>query len=169
MAMGGFLAAGRSGRRPAFLLLGPRDANMAKKQAAQSEEPAKEGKKKILIVDDDAEIVDTLQAALEANGYEVVFARDGTQGLAMSIKEDPDLMILDMMMPRRSGFLVLEKLQRIRDEMLPVIMITANEGNRHRALAEMLGVADYIHKPFTMDKLLRTVARLLGDSGDVNN
>jgi DNA-binding response OmpR family regulator len=142
---------------------------MAKKKASQSDQPEKDAKKKILIVDDDVEIVDTLQAALEANGYEVVFARDGTQGLAMSIKEDPDLMILDMMMPRRSGFLVLEKLQRIRDEMLPVIMITANEGNRHRALAEMLGVADYIHKPFPMDKLLRTVARLLGDSDAPEN
>jgi DNA-binding response OmpR family regulator len=142
---------------------------MAKKKASQSDQPEKDAKKKILIVDDDVEIVDTLQAALEANGYEVVFARDGTQGLAMSIKEDPDMMILDMMMPRRSGFLVLEKLQRIREEMLPVIMITANEGNRHRALAEMLGVADYIHKPFPMDKLLRTVARLLGDSDAPEN
>lgn len=137
---------------------------MAKKKAVQSDPPAGDTKKKILIVDDDVEIVDTLQAALEANGYEVVFARDGTQGLAMSIKEDPDLMILDMMMPRRSGFLVLEKLQRIRKEMLPVIMITANEGNRHRALAEMLGVADYLHKPFPMDQLLATVARLLAAS-----
>ena len=142
---------------------------MAKKQVPQGDQPAKDAKKKILIVDDDVEIVDTLQAALEANGYEVVFARDGTQGLAMSIKEDPDLMILDMMMPRRSGFLVLEKLQRIRKEMLPVIMITANEGNRHRALAEMLGVADYIHKPFPMDQLLRTVARLLADSDAPDN
>ena len=138
---------------------------MAKKKAAQIEEPAKEGRKKILIVDDDFEIVDTLQAALEANGYDVVFARDGTQGLAMSIREDPDLIILDMMMPKRSGFLVLEKLQRIREEMLPVIMITANEGNRHRALAEMLGVAAYLHKPFPMDQLLGTVARVLEDAG----
>ena len=141
---------------------------MAKKKASQSDKPAKDVKK-ILIVDDDVEIVDTLQAALEANGYEVVFARDGTQGLAMSIKEDPDLMILDMMMPRRSGFLVLEKLQRIRKEMLPVIMITANEGNRHRALAEMLGVAAYIHKPFPMDQFLATVARLLSDAGVSEN
>lgn len=141
---------------------------MAKKKVAESDKPEKDGPKKVLIVDDDVEIVDTLQAALEANGYEVVFARDGTQGLAMSIREEPDLMILDMMMPRRSGFLVLEKLQRIREEMLPVIMITANEGNRHRALAEMLGVSDYIHKPFPMDKLLRTVKRLLGDSEESN-
>jgi DNA-binding response OmpR family regulator len=135
---------------------------MEKKHAAQSDEPVKNGAKKILIVDDDVEIVDTLQAALEAAGYTVVYARDGTQGLAMSEKENPDLMILDMMMPKRSGFLVLEKLRRIRKEMLPVIMITANEGSRHKAYAEMLGVADYIHKPFTMDQLLRTVARILG-------
>lgn len=137
---------------------------MAKKKVAQSDEAAKERRKRILIVDDDVEIVDTLQAALEASGYDVVFARDGTQGLAMSIREEPDLMILDMMMPKRSGFLVLEKLQRIRDEMLPIIMITANEGNRHRALAEMLGVSEYLHKPFPMDQLLRAVKRLLGES-----
>jgi DNA-binding response OmpR family regulator len=142
---------------------------MGKKKVAQSDELAAEDrKKKILIVDDDVEIVDTLRHALEANGYEVVFARDGTQGLAMSIREDPDLMILDMMMPKRSGFLVLEKLQRIREEMLPVIMITANEGNRHRALAEMLGVAAYIHKPFPMDQFLGTVARVLEERGKSN-
>ncbi len=141
---------------------------MGKKKVAQSDEPVKETTKKILIVDDDVEIVDTLQHALQANGYEVVIARDGTQGLAMSIRENPDLMVLDMMMPKRSGFLVLEKLQRIREEMLPVIMITANEGNRHRALAEMLGVAAYIHKPFPMDQFLATVARVLAERGKAN-
>lgn len=145
-------------------MLGPRIAKMVKKKAAPSEGVAVERRKKILIVDDDVEIVDALQAALEANGYEVVFARDGTQGLVMSIREEPDLMILDMMMPKRSGFLVLEKLQRIRKEMLPVIMITANEGNRHRALAEMLGVSAYLHKPFPMDQLLGTVARVLQEA-----
>ncbi|MHB8900064.1 MAG: response regulator transcription factor [Thermoguttaceae bacterium] len=142
---------------------------MGKKKVAPTEEALEPPrKKKILIVDDDAEIVDTLQHALQANGYEVVYARDGTQGLAMSIRENPDLMILDMMMPKRSGFLVLEKLQRIREEMLPVIMITANEGNRHRALAEMLGVAAYLHKPFPMDMLLGTVARVL-EAGQKSN
>lgn len=142
---------------------------MAKKAAAQTEKTAKNGreKKKILIVDDDIEIVDTLQTTLEASGYDVIYARDGTQGLAMSIREEPDLMILDMMMPKRSGFLVLEKLQRSRDKMPPVIMITANEGNRHRALAEMLGVSDYLHKPFPMDQLLQTVKRVLGETEDV--
>lgn len=77
-------------------------------------------------------------------------------------RERPDLVILDMMMPRRSGFLVLERLRRTRKDMIPVIMITANEGSRHKAYAEMLGVVDYLRKPFPMDRLLGAVARVLG-------
>ncbi len=117
--------------------------------------------KTVLIVDDDYEIVDAMRAALEAHGHYVLVARDGNQGLAMAEREDPDLMILDMMMPKRSGFLVLEKLRRVRPIPLRVIMITANEGSRHKAYAEMLGVDDYIRKPFAMDRLLESVDRLL--------
>ena len=79
----------------------------------------------------------------------------------MAEREDPDLVILDMMMPKRSGFLVLEKLRRTRPVPIRVIMITANEGSRHKAYAEMLGVDDYIRKPFAMDRLLESVARLV--------
>ena len=68
-----------------------------------------------------------------------------------------------MMMPKRSGFLVLEKLRRTRRVPIRVIMITANEGSRHKAYAEMLGVDDYIRKPFPMDRLLDGVDRLLGE------
>jgi DNA-binding response OmpR family regulator len=82
--------------------------------------------------------------------------------LALAEREEPDLMILDMMMPKRSGFLVLEKLRRTRETLLPVIMITGNEGSRHKAYAELLGVSDYIRKPFAMDRLLQSVADLLG-------
>ena len=64
-------------------------------------------------------------------------------------------------MPKRSGFLVLEKLRRSRPNPMRVIMITANEGSRHKAYAEMLGVDDYIRKPFAMDRLLASVDRLL--------
>ena len=117
--------------------------------------------KRILLVDDDAEIVESLRLALEANGYAVLVARDGNQGLALSERENPDLVILDMMMPKRSGFLVLEKMRRTRDTPMRVIMITANEGTRHKAYAEMLGVDDYIRKPFAMDKLVDAVERLL--------
>ncbi len=120
--------------------------------------------KKILIVDDDFEIIESIRYALEGAGHQVVIARDGNQGLALAEREEPDLMILDMMMPKRSGFLVLEKLRRVRDVPLPVIMITGNEGSRHKAYAELLGVADYIRKPFAMDRLLGAVEKLLNPS-----
>ena len=122
---------------------------------SKSDAPAK-----ILLVDDDAEIIESLRIALESKGFEVAIARDGNQGLALAEREQPDLVILDMMMPKRSGFLVLERLQRSSAINPRVIMITANEGNRHKAYAEMLGVDDYIRKPFAMDRLLASVDRL---------
>jgi DNA-binding response OmpR family regulator len=121
----------------------------------------KSSRKRVLLVDDDREIVESMKIALESSGYDVVVARDGNQGLAMAEREDPDLVILDMMMPKRSGFLVLEKLRRTRPVPVRVIMVTANEGSRHKAYAEMLGVDDYIRKPFAMDRLLDSVERLL--------
>lgn len=124
--------------------------------------PAATAAKRILLVDDDFEIIESLRMLLEAKGYTILVARDGNQGLAMAEREDPDLMILDMMMPKRSGFLVLEKLRRSRPVPLKIIMITANEGSRHKAYAEMLGVDDYIRKPFAMDRLLESVERLVG-------
>jgi DNA-binding response OmpR family regulator len=117
--------------------------------------------KRVLLVDDDPEIIEAIRYALETRGYQIFIARDGNQGLAMAEREDPDLVILDMMMPKRSGFLVLEKLRRTREVPVRVIMITANEGSRHKAYAEMLGVDDYIRKPFAMDKLVDAVQRLL--------
>lgn len=134
---------------------------MAKKAQPETQEPQETKKKRILVVDDDYEIIDALRYALEAKGFEVMIARDGNQGLAMAEREVPDLVILDMMMPKRSGFLVLEKLRRTHDVPIRVIMITANEGSRHKAYAEMLGVDDYIRKPFAMDRLVESVARLL--------
>ena len=119
------------------------------------------GVKKVLLVDDDPEIIDAIRYALESKGFKIFIARDGNQGLAMAESEDPDLVILDMMMPKRSGFLVLEKLRRTRPVPVRVIMITANEGARHKAYAEMLGVDDYLRKPFAMDKLIEAVQRLL--------
>ena len=127
-----------------------------------AEESTKKDRRRVLIVDDDHEIVESLRFALESKGYEVLIARDGNQGLAMAEREDPDLVVLDMMMPKRSGFLVLEKLRRSRPVPLRVIMITANEGSRHKAYAEMLGVDDYIRKPFPMDRLIESVQRLIG-------
>jgi DNA-binding response OmpR family regulator len=126
----------------------------------ENDEPVA-GAKRILLVDDDPEIIESLRYALSSRGYNVLVARDGNQGLAMVERDDPDLVILDMMMPKRSGFLVLEKLRRTRPVPIRIIMITANEGSRHKAYAEMLGVDDYIRKPFAMDRLMESVERLL--------
>jgi len=117
---------------------------------------------RVLLVDDDAEIVESMRTVLESKGYEILVARDGNQGILMAERENPDLVVLDMMMPKRSGFLVLERLRRSHPVPMRVIMITANEGSRHKAYAEMLGVDDYIRKPFAMDRLLGSVERLLG-------
>ena len=124
--------------------------------------------KRILLVDDDPEIIESLRTVLEGKGYQVMVARDGNQGLALAEREMPDLLILDMMMPKKSGFLVLERLKGkdAKTRKMPTIMITANEGGRHRAYAEMLGVDEYIRKPFALDKLLLSVDRLVGGESD---
>ena len=124
-----------------------------------AKDSGQKGSKRILLVDDDAEIIESLRLALEAQSYEVLVARDGNQGLALTERENPDLVILDMMMPKRSGFLVLEKMRRTRETPMRVIMITANEGSRHKAYAEYLGVVEYIRKPFAMERRLEAVDR----------
>jgi DNA-binding response OmpR family regulator len=120
--------------------------------------------KHVLVVDDDPEITESIRCALDTAGYNVTVAKDGNQCVAVAETTKPDLLILDMMMPKRSGFLVLERLRQNEQDPVPVIMITGNEGNRHRAYAELLGVSDYINKPFTMDRLLQSVAGLIGTS-----
>ena len=133
-------------------------ADLAK---APADAPVKRDGKRVLLVDDDTEIVESMRTVLESRGYQILVARDGNQGLMMAEKDEPDLVVLDMMMPKRSGFLVLEKLRRSRPVPMKVIMITANEGSRHKAYAEMLGVDDYIRKPFAMDRLLASIDKLL--------
>jgi DNA-binding response OmpR family regulator len=116
----------------------------------------------ILLVDDDHEILESMRMVLESKGFRILAARDGNAGLMIAERENPDLLILDMMMPKKSGFLVLEKLRSRPGGLIPTIMITGNEGSRHRAYAEMLGVRDYIRKPFAMEKLIRAVERIMG-------
>jgi DNA-binding response OmpR family regulator len=114
--------------------------------------------KTILIVDDDVELSDGLRVVLERQGFRVIQARDGQQGKQMVYQQRPDLVILDMMMPRMGGYPVLEHFKGKADAP-PIIMITANEGSRHKAYAEYLGVIDYIRKPFAMERLLEAVER----------
>ncbi len=114
--------------------------------------------KTILVVDDDQELSDGLRAVLESKGFRVLQARDGQQGKSVIYQQRPDLVILDMMMPRMGGYPVLEHF-RGKTDAPPIIMITANEGSRHKAYAEYLGVIDYIRKPFAMERLLEAVER----------
>jgi DNA-binding response OmpR family regulator len=117
-------------------------------------------RKTVLLIDDDADILSAMRTLIERKGYRVVTASDGNMGLAVAEREGPALVVVDMMMPRKSGFLVLEKLKSRPDGGPHVIMITGNEGSRHRAYAEILGVDDYIRKPFEMSRLLESVQKL---------
>ena len=114
--------------------------------------------KTILVVDDDQELSDGLRAVLEKQGYRVVQARDGQQGKQAVYHHRLDLVILDMMMPRMGGYPVLEHF-RGKTDAPPIIMITANEGSRHKAYAEYLGVIDYIRKPFAMERLMESIEK----------
>src|SRR5262245_25373651 len=108
--------------------------------------------KTILLVDDDADIITALRTVLEQRGYRVLTASDGNAGLALAERSAPDLVCVDMMMPKKSGFLVLEKLKSRPAGAPRVLMMTANEGSRHRAYAELLGVDAYLRKPFALDQ-----------------
>ena len=102
--------------------------------------------KTILLVDDDPDIRESVEAALEPLGADLLVCDNGDTAVELAIEKSPDLVILDIMLPKRSGFLVLEKIKRGKgkgDKPL-VIMITANPGARHKMYAETLGVNAYI-------------------------
>lgn len=123
------------------------------------------GGQKILLIEDDREIASTIRSVLEAAEYSVQHAPNGKEGKRLIEEWQPELVLTDMMMPQLGGFPVLEYLRSL-DKRPRVIMITANEGGRHKAYAEMLGVDDYLRKPFAMDVLLEAVARSLSRATD---
>src|SRR5437867_9717068 len=120
--------------------------------------------KKILLVDDDNDILTSMQAAFEPTGAVVETASNGNKAVELAEKNTPDVIVLDMMLPGRSGFLVLEKVKakKPRNAKPYVIMITGNQGARHKMYAESLGVSEYFTKPVKLDKLIATAERLLG-------
>ena len=122
--------------------------------------PNATSQKVVLIIEDDREISSTLQSVLSAGGYKVMTASNGQDGRRIIQTSKPDLVLTDMMMPRMGGFPVLEFMSEMTDPP-PVIMMTANEGSRHKAYAEMLGVVDYLRKPFAMEVMLESVARAI--------
>jgi DNA-binding response OmpR family regulator len=119
---------------------------------------------RVLIVDDDVELVGLLRYALETAGYEVVAAFDGEQAMAMAVEAAPDLAVLDVNLPRADGFQVLERLRQHSG--IPVMMLTvrADEADEVRGLD--LGADDYLRKPFSPRALLARVRALLRRGGD---
>jgi DNA-binding response OmpR family regulator len=125
---------------------------------------ADECKKTILLVDDDREILESMELSLERFGHEIITAADGNAAVELAVERKPDIMVLDLMLPKRGGFLVLQKLKgspQAKGKKPYVIMITGNEGQRHRAFAQSLGVDEYLNKPFRMDRLVELVEKYL--------
>jgi two-component system alkaline phosphatase synthesis response regulator PhoP len=128
-----------------------------------------ERKRKILIVDDDPDILAAIGAVLEARNYEVATARDGEEGLARLKEEKPDLMILDLLMPRKDGFAVCKELQDPRWSKysdMPILMLTSvrEEVSRRRYELETglsLDVDDYVEKPIDPFLLVERVENLM--------
>lgn len=130
-------------------------------------------KVKILIVDDDPDIIDAISVVLEAHEYTVVTARDGEEGLAKLREEKPSLMILDLLMPRMDGFAVCKELldpRWTKYANIPILILTSvkEEAGHRRYELEMglqLNVADYVEKPIDPHALLTRVEKLLKKGG----
>lgn len=111
---------------------------------------------RILVVEDDEAIGQGLRDALESEGYDVLLAADGEEGLRLGLAEDPDLIVLDIMLPRMDGFTVLERL-RADHVATPVLLLTARGLERDRVRGLDLGADDYVVKPFGLSELLARI------------
>jgi len=129
-----------------------------------------EARAKILVVDDDPDILEAVSTVLESQSYEVVTAHDGQEGLVKLEKERPDLMILDLLMPKMDGFAVIKVVRdpkRAGCSSLPILMLTAVREDASRRRYELetggeLSVDDYVEKPISPNILLQRVENLLG-------
>lgn len=115
---------------------------------------------RVLIVDDDEDVLESIDVAMRSEGAETQLVKEGNAAVAACQDDPPDLVVLDMMLPKRSGFLVLEKIKGHEDSPL-VIMVTANEGKRHQAYAEQLGVDKYLLKPVPLERLVDAAVELI--------
>ncbi|MFH1304487.1 MAG: response regulator transcription factor [Planctomycetota bacterium] len=117
--------------------------------------------KRILIIDDDEGLTEPLQIAMEAAGYEVLTAHDGNEGVMKIERDAPDLVLLDLVMPRRSGFAVLDSIINHKRRAPRIIMVTGNSEPKYRELALDRGVDLFIPKPYHIEELVQAVNDLL--------
>ena len=121
--------------------------------------------RRILIVDDDEDILSSIDLAIRSEGAQTDKATDGNAAVSSIQHGEFDAIVLDMMLPRFSGFVVLEKIKSM--EYPPVVvMVTANRGKRHMTYAESLGVDAYMVKPVPLQRLLETLVTLLNEADD---
>ena len=116
--------------------------------------------KKVLIVDDEQSIVTLLQYNLEQAGYEVVVANDGEEGLNKALQEQPELIVLDLMLPKMDGIEVCKELRQ-RKVMVPILMLTAKDDEFDKVLGLELGADDYMTKPFSPREVVARVKAIL--------
>ena len=130
-----------------------------------------EKKAKILVIDDDPDVTEVTKIILEAQPYEVITAHDGLEGLQKIKEETPDLIILDLLMPKLDGFGVVRELKEnpryAKYEDIPILILTAVREDASRRRYELetgleMDVDDYVEKPIPPDELLHRVAKLLG-------
>jgi len=120
--------------------------------------------KRILVIDDEPELVKAIQIRLERAGYETLVAHDGMEGLDKARKEKPDLILLDLMLPKMDGYKVCALLKRDRNyAKIPVIMLTARTLERHQKQGIEVGADAYITKPFQYEMVLAKIKELLGE------
>jgi two-component system response regulator MprA len=112
---------------------------------------------RVLLVDDDESILESVRCALAGRGYEVLVARDGFEALARAERDSPELIVLDLVMPKRNGLNVLDRLRACNASSPHIIMLTANNEQRHRDFALARGVDAFLAKPFEMEALLEEV------------
>ena len=119
-------------------------------------------KAKIMVVDDDAQSLELMEAMLVPNGYEVITVSDGSKALVTIPVKKPDLILLDIMMPGLDGYATLSKIKENKTiSNIPVVMLTSVGFNLNKELALRLGAVGYITKPVDLTELLKTISRLL--------
>ena len=120
--------------------------------------------KRILIVDDEVQLVEMVKMRLEAAGYEVISAYDGQEGFDKAKRDKPDLIILDLMLPKMDGYKVCGLLKNdARYSKIPIIMFTARVQEEDVRLGKDLGAEEYVTKPFDPKVLLSKIKELLGE------
>jgi DNA-binding response OmpR family regulator len=126
-----------------------------------------DARQRILIVDDEMDLLTVLKFGLEAEGYEVVTASDGEQGLAAARQLMPDLMVLDLMLPRMDGYKVCRALKfDERYKRIPIFILSARSGDTDRRLALELGADEFHTKPYEMRTLIERIRVRLGHAGE---